>query len=141
MIPFDDIRVRRRRTLRLTAAPLATHLLGRTRTTSTLRALPSLLRLILAGDARLLLLLRHSAVIHPALLACRPRVRDNVVRGALAAALAITNLAIPIVGIRVLQDRVPGVQQAGEEAEAAEGDVDERVGGADAALYPHCGLS
>jgi hypothetical protein len=29
------------------------------------------------------------------------------------------------------------VQQAGEEAEAAEGDVDEGVGGADAALYPH----
>lgn len=37
---------------------------------------------------------------------------------------------------RVLRDDVPGVQEAGEEAEDAEEEVDEGVGGADARFYP-----
>lgn len=39
---------------------------------------------------------------------------------------------------RVLRDDVPGVQEAGEEAEDAEQEVDEGVGGADAGFYPDC---
>ena len=43
-----------------------------------------------------------------------------------------------VVCIGVLQNDVEGVEEAGEEAEAAKGDVDERVGAADAALDPDC---
>lgn len=39
---------------------------------------------------------------------------------------------------RVLRDDVPGVQEAREEAEDAEEEVDEGVGGADAGFYPDC---
>lgn len=39
---------------------------------------------------------------------------------------------------RVLRDDVPGVQEAGQEAEDAEEEVDEGVGGADAGFYPDC---
>lgn len=38
----------------------------------------------------------------------------------------------------VFGDYVPGVQQAGDETEAAEGEVDEGVGGADAGFDPDC---
>ena len=38
----------------------------------------------------------------------------------------------------VFGDYVPGVQQAGDEAEAAEGEVDEGVGAADAGFDPDC---
>jgi hypothetical protein len=150
MVPLDNIRISRRRALRLAATTFATLLLRRiSRASRALPVLPTLLRRILVGDARLLarelsaagLLLRHGAVVHAALLARGPRVRDNVVCGALAAALAVGYLAVAIVGIRVLEDGVPGVEQAGEEAEAAQGDVDEGVGRADAALYPHYGSS
>jgi hypothetical protein len=150
MVPLDNIRVSRRRALRLAATTLATLMLRRiSRASGALPVLPTLLRCILVGDARLLarelsaawLLLRNGAVVHAALLARGPRVRDNVVCGALAAALAVGYLAVAIVGIGVLEDGVPGVEQAGEEAEAAQGDVDEGVGRADSALYPHYGLS
>ena len=150
MVPLDNICVSRRRALRLAAAALATLMMRRiSRAAGALSALCTLLRCILVGDARLLalelsaagLLLRHGAIVHAALLARRPRVRDNVVCSALAATLAVGYLAIAIVGIRVLEDGVPGVEQAGEEAEAAKGDVDEGVGRADSALYPHCSSS
>lgn len=41
-----------------------------------------------------------------------------------------------VVGVGVLEDYVPGVEEAREEAEAAERDVDEGVCAADAALDP-----
>lgn len=43
-----------------------------------------------------------------------------------------------VVGLRVLGDDVPGVQEAGEETETAQGDVDEGVGAADTAFDPDC---
>lgn len=38
----------------------------------------------------------------------------------------------------VFQDDVPGVDEAWEDAQTAEGDVDDAVGAADAAFYPYC---
>lgn len=46
--------------------------------------------------------------------------------------------ALVLVGVGRHGDDVPGVQQAGQESETAEGDVDEGVGSAEAALYPDC---
>lgn len=40
--------------------------------------------------------------------------------------------------VRVTRDDVPGVDEAGEVAETAEGDVDEGVGGAETGFYPYC---
>lgn len=42
--------------------------------------------------------------------------------------------------VGVFGDDVPGVDETGEEAQTAEGDVDERVGRAEAALDPYCKL-
>lgn len=53
---------------------------------------------------------------------------DHVVRGSVAAAFLVGNgpvAVVAVVGVGVLQDDVPGVQKAGEEAEAAERNVDE----------------
>lgn len=41
------------------------------------------------------------------------------------------------IGIRVFQDDVPGMQEAGNIAEAAECEVDDRVGRTNTALYPY----
>lgn len=144
MVTLDDIRVGWRRSLRLAAATLACGLLRRiARTTGTLAAL---LGCVLILGARLLarelstvgLLLRHGAVVHAALLACWPPcVRNNIIGSALAAAFVLGYCPIPIVRIGVLEDDVPGVEQAGEEAEAAKSDIDEGVGGTHTALNPH----
>jgi hypothetical protein len=40
--------------------------------------------------------------------------------------------------VRVARDDVPGVNQTRQETQAAKGDVDERVGRADATLDPYC---
>lgn len=42
--------------------------------------------------------------------------------------------------VGVLRDDVPGVDETGEETQTAEGDVDEGVGRAEAALDPYCEL-
>lgn len=42
------------------------------------------------------------------------------------------------VGLGVLRDDVPGVEETGDEAEDAEEDVDDGVAAADASLYPDC---
>jgi hypothetical protein len=42
--------------------------------------------------------------------------------------------------VGVLGDYVPGVDETGEEAQAAESDVDQRVGRAETALDPYCKL-
>jgi hypothetical protein len=42
-----------------------------------------------------------------------------------------------LVRVGVLQDDVPGVEEAGQEAETAEGEVNEGVCATDAALDPH----
>jgi hypothetical protein len=59
--------------------------------------------------------------------------------GATSSALAIME-AFVLVRIGVFEDDVPGVNQAGQEAETAECDVDERVCAAYTTLDPHCRL-
>lgn len=63
-------------------------------------------------------------------------VGDPPLLGSIAAAALWQAL---VVGVGELGDDVPRVEEAGHEAERAEEDVDERVGGADAALDPDCG--
>lgn len=148
MIALNDIRIRRRWTLRLTATPLTTEMLRRISRprASTLTTLRTLLGRILVCHARLLsrklsttrLLLGHGAIVHAAL-SLRPSMIDYIVCRALAAALLVGYRPVAVVAIArvgVLQDNVPGVQKAGEEAEAAKRDVDEGVGGAEASLDP-----
>lgn len=43
-----------------------------------------------------------------------------------------------VFGLRVFRDNVPGVEEAWDETEGAEGDVDEGVGGADSDFDPDC---
>ena len=50
--------------------------------------------------------------------------------------LLVVVLVVIICAILVFGDNVPGVDEAREEAEAAEGDVDDGVGGEDTALDP-----
>jgi len=66
----------------------------------------------------------------------------NVVVGDGAAALGVAiDTCVRVVGVWVLEDDVPSVQQAGEEAQAAEGDVDEGISAAYTTFDPHCVLS
>ena len=51
--------------------------------------------------------------------------RDNIVCRSAVAVLAVGYLLVGVVRIRVLEDHVPGVQEAGQETETAEGEVDE----------------
>jgi hypothetical protein len=63
-------------------------------------------------------------------------VRNDVVCSTAFSALAIARALVAIVGIGVLQDDVPGMQNARKDAEAAKCKVDERVCAADSALDP-----
>jgi hypothetical protein len=62
-------------------------------------------------------------------------VRNYVICCALA--LAVGSLLVAVIGIWVLQDDVPGVEQAWEESQTAECDIYEGVAGADAAFDPN----
>ena len=105
----------------------------------------------------LLLPKRRSSPVRPlrmrmSLLSLRRFVRNVVVRH--TAALGVPAMSVPgrnalvalcvlVIGLGMLEDDVPGVYEAGEVAEAAEGDVDDGVGGADADFDPdyavgHC---
>lgn len=84
----------------------------------------------------------------PAALVLRPAARrrglaagrglalDVVVRDVAAAGVLRVLGRDVLVLVRVGEDDVPGVQEAGQPAEDAEGDVDEGVGAADAAFDP-----
>lgn len=128
VVSLNDIRIRRRRTLRLIRTPLA----------ALLRLWPRSRRL---GRDLLALLSRRRLASDGAIarlsLARRLLVRDDIVRGAPVAALAAVHLLVLLVRVWVLQDDVPGVQEAGQESETAEGDVYEGVGAADALLDPN----
>jgi hypothetical protein len=50
--------------------------------------------------------------------------------------LAVGHLLVCVVRVWILKDHVPGVQEAGQEAETAEGEVNERVGTAESFLDP-----
>jgi hypothetical protein len=62
------------------------------------------------------------------------------VRGAIAALTAVNGQVI-VVSLGVLRDDIPRVDQAGEIAERAEGDVDEGFGAAEAYFDPYCEVS
>lgn len=79
---------------------------------------------------------RPVTLVLPRSLGTRPVVHVVVCHRAPLA--AVLGYAV-VVGLRIRGDDVPGVQQARDEAEAAEGDVDERVGAAEAAFDPDCG--
>jgi hypothetical protein len=61
---------------------------------------------------------------------------DVDVGDAAAAGLGVLGEGVVGLELGVLGDDVPGVQEAGEEAEHAEEDVDEGVGGAEAGFNP-----
>lgn len=64
---------------------------------------------------------------------------DDIVSGAPVAALAVWYLLVLLlIGLGVLEDDVPGVEEAGEEAEAAKCQVDQGIGTADSLLDPYC---
>ena len=67
--------------------------------------------------------------------------RDIVVGDALVgrAVFVRDGLVAVVLALRVVGDDVPGMQEAGEVAQDAEGDVDEGVGGAEPGLDPDCG--
>lgn len=44
---------------------------------------------------------------------------------------------VVVVGFGVFKDYVPGVEKAGDVAQTAEGEVDDRVGGADSYFDPY----
>jgi hypothetical protein len=89
------------------------------------------------------LLLGGGTVVHAALLllglgllAVRAMGRLDVDVCDAAAALLVGNSLVLVRRLGVLGDDVPGVEQAGDEAEDAEEDVAEGVGATDAALDP-----
>jgi len=53
-------------------------------------------------------------------------------------AFGVTDWFVFVHRVGVAGDDIPGVDEAGEIAEAAECDVDERVGGAETAFDPYC---
>jgi hypothetical protein len=142
MIPTNHIRIRRRRPLRLTRATLSTRLRRRRHNRALLRSRATLLPLSAKTTHATALLARklsgsrltpHGAVARLRM-AAGLLVRDDVVCGA---ALLVGDLLVVLVGLGVLEDDVPRVEEAGEHAETAEADVDERVGAADALLDPY----
>lgn len=62
---------------------------------------------------------------------------DVVISDGAAALGVAVDARVRVVGVRVLEDDVPGVQQAGEEAQAAECNIDERISAAYATLDPN----
>lgn len=79
-----------------------------------------------------------SVIVAAAVAVVLARVVLNVdVRDAAIAALAVlADLLVLVRWFGELGDNVPGVEEAGDEAEDAEEDVDDGVGGADTALDP-----
>jgi hypothetical protein len=147
VIALDDIGVRGRWSLRLVRAALASllSLRSRRRRRRALCRLHILLLLSRKASYATTLLARELACVGLASngavawlrMSSRLLVRDDVVGGAAVCALAVGHLLVLIVCIRVLEDDVPRVEEAGKEAETAEGEVDERVGTADALLHPN----
>ena len=92
---------------------------------------------LLTGELSIARLASDGAIIHLAALRCRPTVRHTVVRSARATLmLAIGDVLVVVFGI--VEDDVPSVDHAGQDAEAAECDVDDGVSTADTSLNPYC---
>lgn len=144
MVPLDHIRIRGRRLNKRTRTRTPFSTMVRTPTHRD-TAIP---RLVLVHNPALLLSWKlaigrltplHGAVVPRA--SSGLLVRDHVVCGApirsRAALSVVGNLVIGVVWIRVLQDHVPGVKEAGKKAETAQGEVDEGVGATKAFLDPY----
>ena len=63
---------------------------------------------------------------------------DVVICDSTVGALGVLDGLVFAHWVRVAGDDVPGVNKAGDVAEAAEGDIDEGVGGANADFDPYC---
>lgn len=89
----------------------------------------------------MLLLSSRLLVLLLMLVLLRRAVRHIVIRHPPAAVLSSVagQRLVVVVRFGILGDDVPCVQQAGEEAEHAEGDVDDGVGAAEAAFDPDYG--
>jgi hypothetical protein len=62
---------------------------------------------------------------------------DDIVGCSAVCALAVGDLLVLLVCVRVLENDIPGVEKSWEETETAEREVDERVGATDALLDPN----
>jgi hypothetical protein len=87
---------------------------------------------LLTGELSVAWLTAHSAVVR--LSSSRLLMRNNVVCG--SAVFAVGHLLVCVVRVWVLEDHVPGVQEARQETKTAQREVYERVGAAEAFLYP-----
>jgi hypothetical protein len=147
VIALDNIRICWRWPFRLARAALATllSLWLRHRTRCTLRVLDVLLLLASKASYAPALLSRElssgrltsNGAVASLSLPSRLLVGDDIIRGATLAAFAVRYLLVLLVCVRVLEDDVPCVKETGKYAKAAESEVDERVGAADALLYPY----
>ena len=63
---------------------------------------------------------------------------DIVICDPTASALRVVDGLVSVRWVRVAGDDVPGMDEAGEVAEAAEGDIDEGVGGTETDFDPYC---
>jgi hypothetical protein len=63
---------------------------------------------------------------------------DVVICDSAVGALGVMDGLVFVHRVRVAGDDVPGVDEAGDVAEAAEGDIDEGVGAAEAYFDPYC---
>lgn len=63
---------------------------------------------------------------------------DVVICDSTVGALGVADGLVIARWVRVAGDDVPGMDKAGDVAEAAEGDIDEGVGGAEADFDPYC---
>jgi hypothetical protein len=141
VIALDDIRVRGRRTLGLIRAALTTMWSRRSRR-RTLRRLDVLLLLASKAAYAATLLTRElsgsrlasdgAVALTTGLLVC-----DDIVGCSAVCALAVGDLLVLLVCVRVLENDIPGVEKSWEETETAEREVDERVGATDALLDPN----
>ena len=64
-------------------------------------------------------------------------VSDVVIRDSTVSALGVVDGLVFVHWVRVAGDDVPGMDEAGDVAEAAEGDIDEGVSGAEADFDPY----
>jgi hypothetical protein len=65
-------------------------------------------------------------------------VSDEVVCDSTVGALGVADGLVFVHWVRVAGDDVPGMDEAGDIAEAAEGDIDEGVSGTEADFDPYC---
>lgn len=147
VVALDDVRIGRRGSFGLIRGTLTTLLALRRSRRASLRWLVLLgLReavqnaaLLLPGKLSVARLAPHGTIACLRTSSGRLLVRNDIIRSSSIAlgALAIGHLMVCVVRIWVLKDDVPGVEEAGKEAETTQRDVDEGICSADAFLNPY----